>query len=96
MDMEIALRGNNLITQNMELIPPSIANRVGRIRNSFRSSTGPSTGTQKESYAIASVEFAAWAAEFNKVNIKINELENSLTKSGIIVQSGKQQINWQE
>jgi photosystem II stability/assembly factor-like uncharacterized protein len=94
LDLEIQLRGNNLITQNMELIPPSIANRVGRIRNSFRSSTAASTITQKDSYAIASIEFAAWAVEFNALNTEINQLENSLKDSGIIVQSGKQEINW--
>ena len=94
LDQDIQLRGNNLITQNMELIPPSIAGRVSRIRYSFMGTTAPSTTTQKESYAIASAEFAEWAVEFNAINIEINKLENSLSDSGIVVQSGKQQIKW--
>ncbi len=94
MDLKIQLNGNRLITKNMELIAPSIASRVSRIRYSFNRSTSPSTITQKQSFAIASKEFGQWATKFNNLNIKINELETALRSSGIIIQSGKQDMNW--
>ncbi len=94
LDLKIQLNGNRLITRNMELIAPSIASRVSRIRYSFRSSTSPSTITQKQSFAIASAEFGLWVSKFNDLNTNINTLENSLSSSGIIIQSGKQNINW--
>ncbi len=94
MDLEIQLKGNRLITRNMELIAPSIASRVSRIRYSFNSSTSPSTITQKQSLAIASKEFGQWATRFNNLNKEINKLESELSSSGIIIQSGKQNMNW--
>ena len=48
----------------------------------------------KVDFPIVSAEFAEWAVEFNAINIEINKLENSLSDSGIVVQSGKQQIKW--
>ena len=95
MDLEIQLNGNELITQNMELIAPSISSRVSRIRYSFNSATSPSTTTQKQGFAIASKEFGQWAVMFNNLNKEINELENALRNTGIIVKSGKQDINWE-
>ena len=94
LDLKIQLNGNRLITKNMELIAPSIASRISRIRYSLRSSTSPSTITQKQSFAIASKEFGQWAVRFNDLNSSIKELESSLSSSGIIIQSGKQNINW--
>jgi len=95
LDLEIQLNGNRLITKNMELIAPSIASRVSRVRYSFNSSTSPSTITQKQSFEIASKEFGQWVTRFNNLNKKINELEISLSNSGIIVKSGKQNLKWQ-
>ncbi len=94
LDYKIQLNGNRLITKNMELIAPSIASRVSRIRYSFRSSTSASTITQKQSFAIASTEFGLWVSKFNDLNTEINALESSLKGSGIIIQSGKQNLNW--
>jgi photosystem II stability/assembly factor-like uncharacterized protein len=94
LDLEIQLNGNELITNNMELIAPSIASRVSRVRYSFNSSTSASTMTQKQSFAIALKEYNQWAVRFNNLNKEINELENALSNSGIIIQSGKQDINW--
>jgi photosystem II stability/assembly factor-like uncharacterized protein len=96
MDLEIQLNGNDLITKNMELIPPSIASRVSRIRYSFYSSTSPSTSTQKQSFKVASKEFSEWAENFNKLNTEINAFEKSLISYGIMVKSGKQKINWND
>ena len=94
LDLEIQLNGNELITNNMELIEPSIASRVSRVRYSFNSSTSASTMTQKQSFAIALKEYNQWTVRFNNLNKEINELENALSNSGIIIQSGKQYINW--
>ena len=94
LDLEIQLNGNELITNNMELIAPSIASRVSRVRYSFNSSTSASTMTQKQSFAIALKEYNQWTVRFNNLNKEINELENALSNSGIIIQSGKQDINW--
>ena len=94
LDLEIQLNGNELITNNMELIAPSIASRVSRVRYSFNSSTSASTMTQKQSFAIALKEYNQWTVRFNNLNKEINELENALSNSGIIIQSGKQYINW--
>lgn len=94
LDLEIQLNGNRLITKNMELIAPSITSRVSRVRYSFNRSTSPSTITQKQSIKIASKEFGQWATKFNALNSKIKELEGALSNSGIIVQSGKQDIKW--
>jgi photosystem II stability/assembly factor-like uncharacterized protein len=94
LDLEIQLNGNELITNNMELIEPSIASRVSRVRYSFNSSTSASTMTQKQSFAIALKEYNQWTVRFNNLNKEINELENALSNSGIILQSGKQYINW--
>lgn len=94
LDLEIQLNGNELITNNMELIAPSIASRVSRVRYSFNSSTSASTITQNQSFAIASKEFSQWTVRFNNLNKEINELENALRNSGTIIQSGKQDINW--
>ena len=94
MDLEIQLNGNELITQNMELIAPSISSRVSRIRYSFNSATSPSTTTQKQGFAIASKEFGQWTVMFNNLNKEINELENALRNTGIIVKSGKQDLSW--
>jgi hypothetical protein len=96
MDLEIQLNGNDLITKNMELISPSIASRVSRIRYSFYSSTSPSTSTQKQSFKVASKEFSEWAENFNKLNTEINAFEKSLISYGIMVKSGKQKINWND
>ena len=94
LDLEIQLNGNELITNNMELIAPSIASRVSRVRYSFNSTTSASTMTQKQSFAIALKEYNQWTVRFNNLNKEINELENALSNSGIIIQSGKQDINW--
>ena len=96
MDLQIKLNGNKLITQKMELISPSIASRVSRVRYSFYSSTSPSTSTQKQSFEIASNEFSQWTSDFNKLNDNINELEKSLSNYGIMVKSGKQKIEWND
>ena len=96
MDLQIQLNGNRLITDKMELIAPSIASRVSRIRYSFNSATSPSTNTQKQSYAIASREFGEWTKRFNTLNSEINKLESALSNSGVIILSGKQQLNWKQ
>lgn len=95
MDLDIQLNGNRLITKNMELIAPSITSRVSRVRYSFNRSTSPSTITQKQSFIIASKEFGQWASRFNNLNNEINRLDSELRNSGIIIQSGKQNISWQ-
>lgn len=95
MDLDIQLNGNRLITKNMELIAPSITSRVSRVRYSFNRSTSSSTITQKQSFIIASKEFGQWASRFNNLNNEINRLDSELRNSGIIIQSGKQNISWQ-
>jgi photosystem II stability/assembly factor-like uncharacterized protein len=92
--LEIQLNGNSLITEYMELIPPPISSRVARIRYGFRSSTSPSTTTQRQGYEIASKEFGQWATKFNNLNKDIKVLGDALRSSGIIIQSGKQEIVW--
>ena len=96
LDLEIQLKGNQLITNNMELIAPSIASRASRVKYSFNSSTAPSTIAQKQDFSIASKEFGLWVLKFNSLNKEINELENALSNSGIIVKSGKQDLTWQK
>lgn len=88
------LNGNRLITDNMELIPPSIASRIFRIRNSFYLTAAQSTLTQKESFDIASRELNQWLKKFNRINDKIHKMEIELKDLGVIIHLGKYNLNW--
>ncbi len=83
MDLEIQLKGNNLITQNMELIPPSINSRINRIRWESWSSTSDPTGTQRESFQIAEQEFSAWKDAYNALMDQASELKQKLDAAAI-------------
>lgn len=83
LDLEIALKGNNLITQNMELIPPPINSRINRIRWENWSSTSDPTGTQIESYQIADQEFNEWKNTYNALIERARELNKQLNSAAI-------------
>ncbi|MCB0629530.1 MAG: glycosyl hydrolase [Saprospiraceae bacterium] len=61
----VTLEGNQLMTEKMELIPPSILSRLYNAGNS-NASTSDVTQTQREDYRIAAEEYAALAAEYNR------------------------------
>ncbi len=89
MNLKIQLNGNPLITQKMELIPPSIANRVSRVRNDAWSTTGAVTATQKESIEVAKGEFTEWKRDFNSINAEIRTLASALSNEGIMLRTSE-------
>ncbi len=84
LDLDIRLKGNNLITRNMELIPPSINSRINRIRREFWSSTSDPTGTQLESFQIANDEFKAWIDNYNSLMEQARSLDIKLKTTSIV------------
>jgi len=56
-DILRALRGDNALRARQETLPPSIAERVGRIVSDQRMSTAAPTQTQKDQYSAAAKEF---------------------------------------
>lgn len=94
LDLKIQLNGNRLITDNMELIAPSISRRVSRIRYDAWSSTSNVTGTQRESFEIANSEFIKWTQAFNTVNEEIRQLASDLTSKGILIDTAPD-LKWE-
>ncbi|HSB10434.1 MAG TPA: glycosyl hydrolase [Blastocatellia bacterium] len=69
-----ALRGDNALRSRQETLPPSIAERVGRIVSDQRMSTAAPTQTQKDQYSAA-------AQEFEQVLVRLRTLiEGDLAK----------------
>lgn len=83
LDLDIRLKGNRLITQNMELIPLSINSRVNRIRWEPWSSTSDPTRTQKENFRIASYEFRDWQDACNTLMDRASQLDERLKAASI-------------
>jgi len=86
LDLEIMLNGNRLITQKMELIPPSISSRANRIATNWWNTTAGPTATQAESYAVAAAEFEALLKQFNElIAARIEPLQAQLEQQKLYV-----------
>ena len=81
----------------MELIPPSPAQRINRIYFGFMSSRGESTGTNKDSYAVAASDFKAiLGALKGLVDGDIKTIEDRLKEEGIEFYPGDRSVVWEE
>jgi len=77
------LQGNRLITEKMELIPPSIYARLWNIGMGNDSSADP-TYTHKEDFRIASEEYAQLATDYNDlIDSRLKPLQTKLSKAGL-------------
>ena len=83
-DILRALRGDTVLQARNESTPTSVQERVRYVLGSQRFSLGPPTATQRESYRIASEEFAGQLAKLRKlVEVDMKQLEKGLDDAGI-------------
>lgn len=82
---QITLTGNDLMTEKMELIPPSILSRLYSAGSSNNASSDP-TQTQREDYRIAAEEYAELTQAYNSfVDREIKPLAEQLAAAGVSV-----------
>jgi photosystem II stability/assembly factor-like uncharacterized protein len=88
---KVALEGNELMTEKMELTPPSIVSRLNNIGNGSSSSSDP-TQTQREDYRIAAEEYGVLVTEYNRfVEQELEAVAEKLagSKIGIVLSTHK-------
>lgn len=83
-DFEVTLNGNDLMVEKMELIPPSIASRLNRVKWNLYNTTEMPMKADRENYEIALKEFV----ELNKRVVEVVEkelkaLEGDLKRGGV-------------
>ena len=82
-DLQQVLNGNRLMVEKMELIPPSIAARLNRIKWNFYNTTELPMDADRENYAIALSDFMVFKEKLGKVLEEKNGLVNRLGGLGI-------------
>ena len=82
-DLEIVLNGNDLIVEKMELIPPSIASRLNRIKWNFYNTTEMPMDADKENYQISLSDFDVFEQRFQQVLTPLANLKKDLEEVGI-------------
>ena len=82
-DLEMTLNGNDLMVEKMELIPPSIAGRLNRIKWNFYNTTELPMEADKVNYQIALDDFAVFKGQLDMVLEEKNRLENDLKVLGV-------------
>ena len=81
-DIDIALRGDRTIGSRNEPTPRSISARVSQIRSWGWYNQSPTTGSDKDSLAIAKQEFSTVLIELRNVEIRLASLEAELERLG--------------
>jgi photosystem II stability/assembly factor-like uncharacterized protein len=82
-DILRALRGDVALRARNENTPVSVSERVGSILESARWALAKPTGTQRESYQIASEEFGQELAKLRKlIELDVRELDKALDVAG--------------
>jgi len=82
-DLDMTLNGNDLMVEKMELIPPSIAGRLNRIKSNFYNTTELPMEADKVNYQIALGDFAVFKEQLDTVLAEKNRLENDLKALGV-------------
>ena len=82
-DILRALRGDNVLRERNENPPPSIADRIGFVTGAQRNALQRPTGTQRESYEIASYELQQELAKLRSlIEMELRPLERVLDAAG--------------
>ncbi len=71
LDLEKALSGRSVISDNAEFAPPSVRGRIRRVRGIFYNTTSAPTNTQKTSLDIAE-------RQLNDISVKLRSLKERL------------------
>jgi len=82
-DLAMVLNGNDLIVEKMELIPPSVAGRLNRIKRNFYNTTELPMDADKGNYQIAMGDFAVFKDKLDMILAQKKELTQQLLKLGI-------------
>ena len=78
-----ALRGDVLLRERNENVPPAIADRVAAVVDATRFLIAKPTGTQREAYRVASADLAREVARLRKlIDVDVKELEKALDAAG--------------
>jgi flagellar biosynthesis/type III secretory pathway chaperone len=78
-----ALRGDVLLRERNENVPPAIADRVAAVVDATRFLIARPTGTQREAYRVASTDLAREVAKLRKlIDVDVKELEKALDAAG--------------
>lgn len=77
------LRGDRVMSERGEAVPESIAERVGTIMEDERMSSSLPSSTDRQSYQIASQEFAQMLAQLrNLVEVSVANLQKAMQAAG--------------
>ncbi len=82
-DINLPLRGDRVGDRRNYPTPPSISGRLQSVVSAFWSNTSAPTGTARESYRIASEQFAAVHAQLKQlVEVDLHDLEKAMDRAG--------------
>lgn len=82
-DINLTLRGDRVGDRRNYPTPPSISGRVQTVVSAFWSNTSAPTGTARESYRIASEQFATVHAQLKDlVDVELKKLEEAMDQAG--------------
>ena len=79
----MTLTGNRLMVEKMELIPPSIAARLNRIKWNFYNTTELPMADDRANFAIAKSAFSAFKEKLDVVLESQKALELNLKELGV-------------
>jgi photosystem II stability/assembly factor-like uncharacterized protein len=84
LDLKEVLYGNRLAVKKMELIPPSISSRLGKVRWNFYNTLGLPTDADQKNYELAQQAFNAFSDKLKVVlNDQLKPLKKELDGVGI-------------
>ena len=85
-DLQITLTGNHLMVEKMELIPPSISNRLNRIKWNFYNTTDLPMAADRENFGIAQQEFKEFKDSLKAILKMQEKLGMALRDLGIYLE----------